>query len=342
MSARSSATSEHEADAPELPSSGLLLVHSKREHPSHLGLRPGVVAVYINGYPYLWIIELILQRAPDVRRIQVAPCELVNVHANHRAACAARCVELVVGRGPRGGGRAGGRRGRVWEDGKLRGGAKYSADRKFLMELSGDQRALLDELLAYGVKEAEMALRYYAVRGSAKGVTQRRVAAAYGIHPNTACDNVQGVLRYLDPNHPTGVSAQEVASRLAGRIARIRRETAQQETDQLLATEPGKLLPETTLLSQYQVHAAQGPEWLLEQAELFGRLDKILETLPLRTRFILEMRFGFYGIEATQGVVGALLGLTKAAIWALEVEGMKRLRRDKAGHLADWRSSRDR
>lgn len=221
--ARSGETSHGRAALPpkHIADAGLAVVTSKKNHPSFGNLRPGVRVVHINGHPFVWLIEIILRDAPDVQVIQVIPTALRKVSETHRALCEPRGVVFQAGHC---------RPELAWDEDRFNVTESFAAQRKFLDGLAGEQKALYDELLAFGFEEAEIVRRYFGPGEDIPGVTQQELADEFGLRSNASVSyRVQGVLLYLDPTFQTGEVGNRIARGLTLRVARLRDTFAEHE-----------------------------------------------------------------------------------------------------------------
>lgn len=289
-----------------LAHAGLVAVSAKRRHPSHSNLRPGVRAVHVLGHPFLWLVQLILDQAPDVHVIQVLPTYLRKLSTAHRALCAARGVVIEGGRyKPEG----------AWDDDRFNITGSYAAQKRFLDTLIGEQKALYEELLAFGFEEGEIVRCYYAPGEGVPGRTQQEIADEFGLRDNAAVSyRVQAVLRYLDPAFQTGASAQQRALTLVSRVARLRESFAEVEARQRVLARLGVAsLPERMPLERVLVLEA------LLSAQKTGALAE-LRSLDERLHEIVTLRYGLAGGWRYKilSEIGAQFGVSRERIRQLE------------------------
>ncbi|MBI3572011.1 hypothetical protein HY091_00530 [Candidatus Kaiserbacteria bacterium] len=172
--------------------------------------------VHIAGHPSPWAIEEVLRRAPNVRAIQIIPSLQNEVAPTQRARCEQRGVRIIAGHyQPE----------LAWGEDKNHS-PSYGVHREFLLNLAGEQKALFEELLAFRVKEALMAARYFCLQGE-DFISQRLVAEIYGnnsarANRGYASDRINSVLCYLNSPFDMGDEVKKLAETLRRKVKRLR------------------------------------------------------------------------------------------------------------------------
>ena len=177
-------------------------------------LDASVTHVHINGHAYLWLLEKIINKVPNLKRITVIPSVLKVLGDNHFGICKKSNVELASGYwSPE----------KAWKGNALNRHPAYEAERRFFLELSGEQRDLFDELLLFKFEEALMVARYYRLEDE-EPITLRRLATEFGFrHAATAgSTRVNAVIRYLDPDFNTGIDSTRKAKSIETHVQKLR------------------------------------------------------------------------------------------------------------------------
>jgi hypothetical protein len=188
--------------------------HRKAAEATFHVLNSSIKVVHIDGHPFVWAIELILQKAPSIETIQMIPSAYQKLTGTHRSLCDDRGIRLVAGyHKPE----------MQWAEGENRS-PYYAAQQQFMKEMSGEQKALFDELLLMGFEFAQIAARYFCLNDESF-MTQTSVAEMFGYSAQSfglISEGITGVLRYLDPMFVTGDSAIAIAGRIQRKVERLR------------------------------------------------------------------------------------------------------------------------
>lgn len=293
-----------------------------RRHHSFNDLDVRTRVVHINGYPFLWAIELILERAPNVSRIEVIPSMLAKLQAMQSsralALCRERAVELVAGHD---------RPDTAWE-GKENRSPTYDKQRAFLVGLAGTQKARWEELLAMEFEAAQLTARYFCLRGE-EYRSQRILGEDYGIAQSMdhmVSMRITAILYYLDPSFKISARSKQFAGMMERRAARLRPFLTDARLREKLATQLGiPALPSGLPLSRLEVYDA------LLQARQDGRLDRLAKDHE-NAHCALALRFGLDKLDApaylTLEAVGQLMGeggVTRERIRQLEERALELL-----------------
>lgn len=294
----------------ELVDAGFLVIVPKRNHPSHLHLNSTVHTVHINGFPCKWLVELILAKTPNLRRIQMIPAMLHRMQTGALSACEKSGVEVASGYL---------RPEMMWEKGEVRRTAAYHAQHAFFQSLKGGQRALFDELLAFEFEIAEAAARYYQYGGHKEEVTQKLLANELGFVEHYLSGCLYGLMRYLDPTfEPGSQQAYRHARSFERKVKRLREYFRQhQEVEQVRRLVAHKLgieeLPHKLPLSRLDTFSE------IIRAQQSGKL-RVLSRTHSNVHQALVLRFGLgtVGVYRTLQAVGDIMFLTRERVRQLE------------------------
>lgn len=161
--------------------------------------------VHISGSPFHWVVEEILKRAPNLQKLEVVPSLFDRVASASLELCHKRNVKVVSGyHSPE----------LAWEKSRIQPSPKYLEQRDFLENLSEERRKLLDKLVAIGVEQAQMAVRYFCLEGQ-EYITQRQLADEWGIVGtgvvNQISTKINALLYFLNPSFEVSESAKKSA-----------------------------------------------------------------------------------------------------------------------------------
>ncbi len=172
-------------------------------------LGPETTRVHIHGYPFLWAIKLILQKAPNLRTIQVIP-PMIEEMRRYQGLCQEHEVKIIEGRLKKG-----------W--GKRKYCPKnYQQYREFFFNLKGRKRDLFRALILMGFKEAIITSRYLCLKGEGY-LSQRVIAQKYSLYRNGEVSRiVKALIHYFDPSFKVGKNSEATARQIAWRIKKIK------------------------------------------------------------------------------------------------------------------------
>lgn len=296
----------------------LIRVHAKKGHASLEQLGPLVSTVHILGHPFLWLIELILGGAANVKYIQVIPSMVAKFGQPHRDLCAARGVQIIGGHVEPS---------MAWDDGEFHETGLYKAQQRFMEGLEGEQKALFDELEGFGFEEAECALYYYGLRDHERK-SQSVLYMDYGLSVSGLISRwVNGVIRYLDDSYKTGKDSVLKAGALKKRVARLRQRFQSaaniQEFHDKLKAEYG--IDEFPVGIKPARLETLGKIWLAKKS---GELDR-LRVEHSNQRQALMLRFGLYAgypsVYRTLQEVGGIMCITRERVRQLEEGALEKL-----------------
>lgn len=274
-------------------------------HKSFKLLNSATIKVHIVGILPVFVLPLILEKAPGLKTLQITPRAEHLLKKKQRKLCTNHGVKIVFGHC---------RPGHAWEDTEEHSPA-YRSHKKFFASLTDEQRALFDELLELKFRLALMTARYLCLGGE-EYLPQQKVAVLFGMpRPEAAsnvCIHVNGVRHYLDPTFKTGGSAKGCAKTIKQQVAVINGyfkngDERQEFIDAL------NFLPIPTGLAQekYPIY------WRLRQAEKDGRIRR-LKAIDFRLYRVLVLSFGLngYGKCFTAKKVKSRVRSVGSAEWA--------------------------
>jgi hypothetical protein len=239
--------------------------------------------VHVNGTPFLWMFEAVLSRCSSLKTIQVIPSAFPGLLGKGgHFLCQARGVDIVAGHV---------RPEAAWEAGRIVS-PQYAAQRRFLQTMSGEQRALFDELLALGFEQATMVARYFCL-AEEDYIPQRLLATEYGYangHSAIVSSILLSVLWYLDDTMKVGEDSMRRGRSIRRHVLRLRPMLASAERRVQLAEDLGVPRFALTLpIARLDVFAA------LVRLYRDGRMASLLLH---REYEMLVLRFGLDDLQA--------------------------------------------
>lgn len=282
-----------------------------RQDPTFQALDDKTQFVHVDGHPFVWAIEKILELAPNLKVLEVIPPMLCKLGKQHLALCAKRGVKVQGGHF---------RPELAWDGGECRQ-PWFLKHRAFLLEMPAGVRAKFDELRSLGFEDAEITARYFCLDGQ-DYVSQQRISEEFGLSSNSLVSRkILSVLYYLDPEIQAGQDAVRSAGAYEVRLKKIREAMAKARWKEDLLTKLGlKDLPAGLPLSRLFIF-----QQLVEAKEKREALRLIW---PNRVR-ALELRFGLAadrpGPYLMLEQVGEVMGLSRERIRQLEVAALKDL-----------------
>lgn len=298
---------------------GHVVVHTPggRNHHSFRNLGERTRFVHIDGHPHLWTIKMILELAPSLETIRVTPTISPRLHTqSHLRLCQERGVRVTTGYD---------RPNQAWAGEGTRD-PQYAKRRLWLSQLSGEQKALFEELLDMGFQTAEMAARYYCLEGE-EFIPQRVLGEQYGYSPRDLhyiSAHINAVLHYLDSGIEVSEPARQIASTMRKHVEYLRPVRASAAERQRIAEELGlPYLPQKlplALLDRYRV--------LLEACR-DGRLAALAQKHEHAYR-ALALRYGLDTLDLPEfrrlEEVGQLLGeVSRQRVHQLEQAALEQL-----------------
>lgn len=280
-----------------------------RDHHSFNRLDDKTSFVHINGHPFLWAIEVILDLCPNLRTIRVIPSNLRRLSpGSHLKLCQERGVEVITGHD---------RPNMVWE-GENRS-KFYQGQQAFFTGLQGEQRVLFEELIAFGHDGAVMTARYFCL-GREEYIPQRQVADKHGFGEDErhVSQLMNAVIYYLDPSFETSERSRQIANALKGKVVRLR--TSFQSVN--IRQEAARRLGLSALPTDFPLVRLDELEALLK-AERDGLLTLLKEEYP-NAHQALTLRFGITdGVYRSLQAVGDLMGgITRERVRQLEEKAL--------------------
>jgi hypothetical protein len=255
----------------------------------------------------LWAIELILEKAPCLRKIQVIPSMYGHLRPeSHLKLCADRGVEVVTGHI---------RPDRAWIEGENRS-PFYKGQRSFFQNLQGEQKALWEELLAMNFESARMTARYFCLDNEVF-ISKRAIAEEYGYSLDGAMEayrKINAVISYLDPTFEVAMDAKRFAPGIKMKVERLRKYLDSADRERLLLAELGlSSIPNGLPVSRFETYKE------LLKAGQEGKLQR----LPENQVRALDLRFGLTSnTYLTLALVGELMKLTRERVRQLEEQSL--------------------
>ncbi len=275
-------------------------------------LGPRTTFAHIHGHPYLWAIRKILERADNLRVLEVVPTMEDALHDSHLGLCRARNVEVRTGYD---------RPQLAWEGTRS---PYYVNQRAFLSSLQGEQKALWDELLQMGFDLAWMTSRYFCLEGEAF-LSQRLISKEFGYTagPRTVSCAVGAVFHYLDPSFVTGENSMQRAETMHVKVDKLRRVIVSERARHQLAADLGvPYLPDGLPALRLGMYRE------LIVATRDGRMAKLERNNP-KAALALQRRYGLDDLGEpvfrTLRVVGdePKFGVSRERIRQLAVQGLQ-------------------
>lgn len=252
-----------------------------RNHHSFNDLDVHTRVVHINGHPFLWAIQKILERAPNVSVIELIPSMFARVQRGQvKTLCEQRAVRLVAGHD---------RPDTAWA-GKENRSPIYDKQRAFFVGLQREQKRSWEELLAMKFEAAELTARYFCLNGE-EYRSQPELGEDYGIPKNQysmVSMRINAVLYYLDSFFETGDRSKQFSGMMRRRVERLRPVWESAAKRQQVADELGiPHLPEKLPLAYLELYRA------LIGAVRDGRINRLAEQQE-NAHCALALRYGLY------------------------------------------------
>ncbi|MDO8581939.1 MAG: hypothetical protein Q7S16_03615 [bacterium] len=184
-------------------------VYSRKgsEHESIRALTSIVETVHVNGRATFPVVQAILNRAPNVRRIELIPQAMSKVSVQTHAFCQQHSIVLTVGHcNPN----------LVWKENRS---PWFMRKQSFFRNLHGEAKEHWEELLILQIPVALLTARYFCLNGE-EYCAQDVLAPKYGFSAGSY--GINGVIFYLDKNEKVGGTAKEVAQAISRRVQKLR------------------------------------------------------------------------------------------------------------------------
>lgn len=279
-------------------------------------LTPMTRFVHIDGFPRVWAITLILEKCPNLETIRVAPwATQFCFTARNLTILQARGVQLISGY----------YKPKSRTHGQPRS-QSYTRRRHFFHTLNGERKALFEELLSLGSKEARLASRYYCLRGEEYRALHSFAKELGYCSSQTDFLSVMisGLMHYLDPSIEVRQGAARTARRLRREVAKKRPKLHQHIIQKRVMHEFG--------LRSWP-HKLPHRQVKLFHSVLDARRTGQLQELQRKNRLAYQaliFRFGLEQLEPrtfrTRHQVGQLLGgIPRMRLRLLERRALKQL-----------------
>ncbi len=298
----------------DLPDLGCVIIHTSRgrDHFSFSNLDNHTTMVHIDGCPFLWAIEKIINLAPNLKTIRVIPTMERKMLESHKKLCGAKGISIVTGHY---------RPELAWTEGENRS-PHYQKQALFLRNIQGEQRQLLDELRFFGFEELEITSRYFCLNNE-EYLPQRVIADQFDLNgrESEVSEQINAVLYYLDPTFEAGYVSRSRAYSMRHRIERLRMALKQTHDIVLLRQNLAEnldlpKLPDKMPLGKFGIFEA------LIKCSRTGKLDW-LKTIDEKLYRVLVLRYGLNDYHyKTLKEVGDIEGLTKQRIDQLEEKAL--------------------
>lgn len=263
----------------EIMSSGYALVSikGKKSRCNFSQINRSTTFVHIDGWPFLWAIKHILELAPNLKKIRVIPRAEKKIHESHRQVCAERGIRIVTGHH---------RPQSIWRENHIIS-RHYKSQRRFFLNLKGEQQALFEELLRLGFEQAQIASRYFCLHEE-EFIHQSSIAEefGYGKEERHISIRINAVICYLDSSFEGGDRPKQMALAIQRKVLRIRNLISEEAGLLKIAAKLGfERLSESLPLSRIPML-----ETLIE-AKNDGRLAKLQLENP-RAYLVISKRYG--------------------------------------------------
>jgi hypothetical protein len=235
--------------------------------------------VHLAGFPFLWAVEEILRRAPNLKVLQVVPTMMRHVpeSSRHLATLKAHGVKIVTGYD---------RPEVAWATNNECRDPRYRRLRQML--LRPENRAQLDELCELGFEMAHYARRYFCLDNE-EYVPYRILSAERGIHvrqDHAVSAYINGIIHVLDPTYQVNIRSASFARSLVKRADQARELRKNGAEMQALLERLGvSAWPQGLPLARADIYERVLKAW---RADGLGALED-------RERFVIVCRFGLDG-----------------------------------------------
>lgn len=269
--------------------------------------------VHINGFPLLWVIKRIIALAPKLKVIRFTQKMSDKLGESHIKLLTDNGIRLETGYA---------RPSMVWKDGEIRD-KNYHVNRQFFLNLTTEQKKLLDELDRLGSDVVSIARRYFCLDGE-NYVSQEDLGEMLGY--SKRCGNrlvsckINALLQYLDKNREASIVSAQYVERISNKVTKTR------------ARDQKKAEFECTLKA---LGISSLPKDLpLVRLEFYGTLYTFYKNgkvAPLATSFPsgYEVLMSRYGLEdgryKTLQEVGTSRGLTRERIRQIEETALRKI-----------------
>ncbi len=280
---------------------------SGRQKVTHGTISRHIAFVHIDGFPFLWAIKLLLDCLPNLHTIQIAPKMIRKLGDHHRRLCAERNVRIISGyHQPNS----------AWPEGANHS-RYYRQQQDFLLRLSGEQKALFDELLRLDFHVAHLVARYFCLRGE-EFKPQHDVALEVDfptLWDSVISARIHSVFYYLDPTFRASKRPRRMAETMRARVVSLREILAQAANREEIAKQLGlQALPSNLPLSRLYVFEA------VVQTSQRQAFQRLLKEYPRWYR-VLTLRYGLEdGVYRTLEEIGEMMDVTRERIRQVEEE----------------------
>ena len=210
-------------------------------------LGPEIVQIHLTGIPFVWLLQRIIAECPSLRVLQTIESNRLYLERGEAAELLKKAHFRVQYGTVR----------KAWDQARKDSPSskQYSGQQRFLQTLAGDQKALWDELLRFGIEAAEITARYFCLNGETF-IPLGKLAVLYGFAENVSLGSqfVNAVLHYLDPTFKCAREAKRRAASIETTVRVTRELTSGLDVIQRLCTELRiQNLPDKLPLSKWQL-----------------------------------------------------------------------------------------
>lgn len=246
-----------------------------RGHASFESVTPTTKKVHVAGHPFLWALEDIFRRAPELKVLQIIPSKKHWMQkGRYKEICREHDARVVIACHQR-----------KQQKEMYRPSRAYQRKRRKFLYLQGEVKEKFEELLAMDCLEARVTARYFCLHNEPY-ISERIVAQEFHLRGDDRDVSlyVHSMRRYLFPLARVSYEAKARAGMILRRV-RIHRGDIE-----LPAPKPPRdpSLPSNLLENRITVYRR------LQKAWKEGRLDKLLPDHPLWYE-VLVRRYGLNG-----------------------------------------------
>ncbi len=291
-----------------------VIIHTQpRKHSSFGNLTEKTKKVHVSGHLFLWTVNLILSKCPNLESIQVVPKRMMEIKESHERSCSSRGVKIESGYY---------KPDLAWDvrESEL---PSYKLRRLFFQKLSGKQKALFNELLSFGFEEAIITARYFCLNEE-NFLCQRELGIEFGYleREKSISRKVNAVIFYLDETFSTSQVSMVIARSIKRRVEKLRKaKRSKSDFRRLLGRYRISKLPKGFPISRLKIYSE------LLKARKDGRMDSLKLENPkwhkaIDLRFSLDSEADYPTLQE----IGSIIGVSRERVRQIEHEVLKKLK----------------